>query len=254
MEIWGDKPKSQIDPTTIDEQIASDIQDHLDDPDAHLEESQSLQSHKASEIIDHIVGSVVADKLSFTEFYGSTIFESLDGWHASGDVSNADFPGIYAYVQYGTTNESACYTQPQVPSNFFDDRFDMLFQTMQKFSLSNSHFYAWLGYVQSDDESADGFGFQVRDGVLFAHVSFNGVDHNLEIESISLDVDNVFRAQYNAADRTVDFYINGSLVDSYVIGSGNWWSVDFGPAFGIRLTQSNDGGLFLGCLIFSRQI
>lgn len=63
METWGDKPKSQVDPSTVDEQIAADIQNHLDDPDAHLETGQSLQSHKASEIIDHLAESVLNDKL-----------------------------------------------------------------------------------------------------------------------------------------------------------------------------------------------
>jgi hypothetical protein len=63
MDTWGSLPKSQVDASTVDEQIASDIQDHLDDPDAHLEVGQSLQSHKASEIIDHIAKSIVEDKL-----------------------------------------------------------------------------------------------------------------------------------------------------------------------------------------------
>jgi len=62
-ETWGMLPKSQEDNSTIDEEIDSKIQDHLDDPDAHIEENQSLQSHKASEIIDHLAESIVNDKL-----------------------------------------------------------------------------------------------------------------------------------------------------------------------------------------------
>ena len=254
IDTWGDKPKSQIDNSTVDEEIDAKINDHLADADAHLESGQSLQSHKASEIIDHIVGSVVADKLSNTEFYGSTIFESLVGWHDVGTVTNDDFPGCIAYVEYGAVNISSCYTQPQVPANFFDDTVNMLVQTMQRFVFSNSHFYGWLGYVQDETASADGFGFQIRDGALYAHVSYNSVDHNDLISGVDLSQDNVFRAQYTATTRLVEFFVNGALVDSYTIGSGNYWSTDLGPAFGVKLTQENDGNLFLGILSFSRQI
>ncbi len=60
---WGDKPKSQVDPQLITEAITQSIQAHDDDPDAHLETGQSLQSHKASEIIDHLAESIVNDKI-----------------------------------------------------------------------------------------------------------------------------------------------------------------------------------------------
>ena len=63
IDIWGDKPKSQIDATTIDEEIAALIQAHEDDENAHLETGESLQSHKASEIIDHLAKSIVEDKI-----------------------------------------------------------------------------------------------------------------------------------------------------------------------------------------------
>lgn len=63
IDTWGDKPKSQIDNSTVDEEIDAKIDDHLADPDAHLEAGQSLQSHKASEIIDHLAKSIVEDKI-----------------------------------------------------------------------------------------------------------------------------------------------------------------------------------------------
>ena len=62
--IWADLARANNDPTTIDEAIGVAIQAHDDDPDAHLDVDQSLQSHRASEIIDHIAESVVNDKIS----------------------------------------------------------------------------------------------------------------------------------------------------------------------------------------------
>lgn len=61
--IWADLARATNDPTTIDEAIGVAVAAHNDDPDAHLGDDQSLQSHRASEIIDHLAESVVNDKL-----------------------------------------------------------------------------------------------------------------------------------------------------------------------------------------------
>lgn len=68
--VWGLLPKSAIDDSTIEETIDTSITDHNDDPTAHLEAGQSLQSHKASVIIDHVAESIVNDKLiTYTRAY-----------------------------------------------------------------------------------------------------------------------------------------------------------------------------------------
>lgn len=61
--VWGALPRAVNDPTVIDEAIATAITAHNDDPDAHLDEDQALQSHRAAEIIDHAAESVVNDKI-----------------------------------------------------------------------------------------------------------------------------------------------------------------------------------------------
>lgn len=61
---WGDLPKGSTDAQLISEAITQAITDHNNDPDAHLGEGQSLQSHKASEIIDHEAESIIADKIA----------------------------------------------------------------------------------------------------------------------------------------------------------------------------------------------
>lgn len=62
--IWGDMGRTTGDPTTIDQAIGEAIDAHLSDPDAHLDVTGSLQSHRASEIIDHLAESVVNDKIA----------------------------------------------------------------------------------------------------------------------------------------------------------------------------------------------
>lgn len=64
--IWAGLERATNDPTTIDAAIAEAITAHDDDPEAHLGPDQSLQSHRASEIIDHLAESVVNDKIKRT--------------------------------------------------------------------------------------------------------------------------------------------------------------------------------------------
>ena len=61
--VWGLLPKSQIDSETIETAIDRLINNHNEDEESHLGAGQALYSHKASEIIDHIVNSIIADKI-----------------------------------------------------------------------------------------------------------------------------------------------------------------------------------------------
>ena len=254
MDVWGDLPKSQVDPATIDDEIDTKIDTHLADPDAHLETGQSLQSHKASEIIDHVVGSVLSDKLSMTELSYITIFESLTGWNIKGDVTNDDFPGCRVYVEYGAVDESSAYTQPQVPVNFLSNEKDLLCQVMCRFSLSYTTFYAWLGFIYGETSTDNLMGFQVRNGALYTHF-YDGVYlHSTLISGVNLENDNIFRVQYNKTSKKITWYINGSEVDSYVFTGSNNWNYDLGPAFGLKITGENDGALLIASINFSIEI
>lgn len=62
--IWAGLQRATNDPTTIDQAIADGVEQHNNDPAAHLGADQSLQSHRASEIIDHRAESVVNDKIA----------------------------------------------------------------------------------------------------------------------------------------------------------------------------------------------
>lgn len=64
--IWGALNRATNDPTLIDEAIGEALVAHNDDPDAHLGPGQALESHRASEIIDHVAESVVNDKIRRT--------------------------------------------------------------------------------------------------------------------------------------------------------------------------------------------
>jgi len=73
--VWGLLEKSQTDPETIEEAINRLILAHNEDEEAHLGSGQSLQSNKASEIIDHIDASIIYNKIKA----GKVIVPKL-GW------------------------------------------------------------------------------------------------------------------------------------------------------------------------------
>lgn len=116
--VWGNLFKSQISAEKIETAILRLIQAHEDDPDAHIETGESLQSHKASVVIDHIVDSIIADKIkdwevvnlggafNRTDFHWWTVFESLDGFYKSVGGTGSVVIGT-AYVELATGGDAA---------------------------------------------------------------------------------------------------------------------------------------------------
>ena len=67
VETWGQLDKSQVDSEKIEAAVVRLIVEHEADPDSHLDVGESLQSHRASEIIDHLAMSIVEDKIKDNE-------------------------------------------------------------------------------------------------------------------------------------------------------------------------------------------
>lgn len=88
---WENLPKEVLDPTTIGQEVAAQIASHNDDPEAHLGDGQSLESHRAAEIIDHLAESVVNDKIhKFARSYVALVGTDVEG----------DFATIQSAVAY----------------------------------------------------------------------------------------------------------------------------------------------------------
>lgn len=93
-QIWGTLARAVNDDTLIDEAIGTAITSHGDDPNAHLEAGQSLTTHRAADIIDHLAESVVNDKLaSVARAYVAIVGSGLAG----------DYTTIEDAVAYATT-------------------------------------------------------------------------------------------------------------------------------------------------------
>jgi len=105
--VWSELPKAQDDPQTIAEAIAAAIAAHEADPEAHLGEDESLEAHRANDVLDHPPGSTLADKWTMSELEFSTLFENLSVFGTTNSVYNL-FPGVtVAATGTGSGGESA---------------------------------------------------------------------------------------------------------------------------------------------------
>lgn len=227
---WGNVPKSQGDNSTVDDEIDLKVQAHDDDPDAHLDATQSLQSHKASEIIDHAALSIVNDKMkngdldfskiSAKEIQALLCFESLDGWaHSTSGVSR----GILGTtIQTGSgatvTYWLEAYSNASITCIRFDK--DLFFQTgiVVDYDSDQEIFFHMGEYIGDSTDAA--FGFKIINGSLYSIVvdTPGGVstEHATFISVIDPGVFHVYKAFFDHNEGTFYFYVDGVLVDTHV--------------------------------------
>jgi hypothetical protein len=70
---WGLLSKSAVDAETVEGAVTRLIAVHEADETSHLDTGESLQSHKAAAIIDHIAGSIIEDKIGTGEISSRAI-------------------------------------------------------------------------------------------------------------------------------------------------------------------------------------
>ncbi len=253
LQTWSGLQKSATDTETIEQAIERLIAEHNNDPTSHLAVGQSLAAHKAADIIDHPAASVVADKFNAGDVTINTQFESIDSWSHNGSVTIQDHNGVAIYVEYGVTNASNMYSAMYIPRYIFDDDYDMQFETVFTWEGSNNHIHGWLGFLDGYTDSADGFGFQLRDGVLYSYLKRNGTVHKTSLSSVNITIGHVLKAVFSNASQNVKYYVDGTLVDTLAVPSGGLWQDDRTPSYNATLTQSNDGILHVGYLLATRK-
>lgn len=210
-EVWGMLAKSQIDPETIEEAIARLILAHNEDETAHLGVGQSLQSHKASEIIDHLVRSIVADKLSATQRFMRSSIEALDGWDYWGSGTIAlRWPGVVLFVGWAVDKNYHLLSSTTSAQLLIDNEKNPIFQSTVKVqSAINSEFWLAFGSEPPAYTEAPGFGFWFHDDKLYGY--YNELAGTLEVELSGVNVAtlNIFRAEVNSGEKKIYFYVNG---------------------------------------------
>jgi len=212
---WGMVPKSQIDNSTIDEEIDLKIVAHNADEEAHLAAGQSLQSHKASEIIDHLARSVLVDKFAHDRYQYNSNFESIDSWQKTGNVILIG-PNQIAIETTVVLNNFQWLTQLiqgynenlWLLSNFPYWRTSVYFR-------NNTNQIAYIVHGSPDDDPGNepfGYGFKVENGNLYAlYYDADHVEQKTLISDINLASFNIYGCEVISSTH-IKFYVNDVLV------------------------------------------
>jgi len=206
---WGLLAKSAVDPEKIEEAIDRIIDDHNDDPDSHLAAGQALQSHKAAEIIDHVVGSVIADKLTHTENVLRANFESIGAFTTSGSVTLESWGWVRLYVEDGAVNES--YLRGSFEwSNWFVFDKDYLAQFACSVGVSpNYTVYLAFGAFLDDSSAWYGFGFKLTSSGAYGFFKCGSNYYLTSLITNDNSLEHVYRVYYDNSDDEVEFFIDG---------------------------------------------
>lgn len=224
-ETWGNIPKAQDDNQKINEAIDEAIDNHLADPNAHIETGEVVDNHKSASVIDHPAGSVVNDKvppgelnqskLSATELQVYTAFESLDGWQKSASgITNSLLSALFQTSSSINTQRKMTAEPGGIGTiNSYSD--DTFFQTAIKLSSSADVLVYFMTGGFEDDDTDSGFGFKIEDGVLEAIVVKSVISVRTEfttvISGITLSDLNVYKAFFDVSEGKIYFYVNGVL-------------------------------------------
>jgi len=227
---WGDMLKSQEDSETIEQAIARLIAAHNADEESHLDTGQSLQSHKASDIIDHLALSIVEDKIGDGEISLQKLtanhriiisaFESIDGWVTGGTIVQE--LGSLTLKTANTTNAYAyAYDVPSGITGLTWDK-DFFWQSTIKLAqITNQLIYFGIGgseYIGG----YSGAGFKISNGTLYCyHMDIVATVYTYvtqEITGITLTDPHVYRIIYDQSEGTLAFYIDGVLKHTFTSG------------------------------------
>lgn len=215
--VWGMLPKAQDDPTTIDEAIAAAIAAHDDDPTAHLDVGQSLETHRANDMIDHPAGSVPFDKVSKEELYHYDNFLSPTSvYDPNGDVAAAN-----AVLSVSVFHVVSGEGDATIPIPLFQNATFPMKEIVAQFDASfdySATIATSLLLIGSDD---DGFGLKVATNTLKAFFRHNGTDTLSASLTYTPGQFKTFRFHLVPADSKVYVYMDGVQVASISTASSS---------------------------------
>jgi hypothetical protein len=214
VETWGMLSKSQEDNETVEEAIARIVAEHNNNAEAHLAEGQSLQSHKAAEILDHLIYSVKLanfERNLFNKVVAVSSFQSLDSFDIMSVETEFNFAGVWINTDTGSTDMA--YIAPNLSEGTNVN--------WQSNPVSDLSFKFYLGgdhdiYFGIGDTALSGpgpfCGFKVHNGVLSACVWDEDGNNDVSevISGITLTDFNNYHIEFVDGEGA-KFYINGEL-------------------------------------------
>ncbi len=236
--LWGMIYKALDNNQTIDEAIAAAIAEHEADEAAHLGVGESLQSHKASAIIDHEALSIVQDKFQqnlFNKISNVSFFTSLDSFLITGSVQ-AYCDALVIGTVAGIGNTSAARANSW---NLVSEIFTANVSLEIGAQMSGSGNYTAHVGIGDINVEADGdlceFKF-VNDAIYCRNYSsVTGHATEVAVSVLSAAALHYYKIDFIAGVRC-DFYIDGTLAASITDDLPN--HAGFGPMYA-KLINNN---------------
>lgn len=239
--VWGQQQKAQDNNQTIDQAIAAAIAVHEADDTAHLGTGESLEAHKTESVIDHPVGCLLPDKISFSDLSFDTTFEAITGFTTVGNVSNSSWPGAILSVDDGGTETSSIkanalgiLTGSTLTYNVLFDYYfyaDTVGTTaIVNFGIVNNAMTTW--YV----------GFRLTGGNVIGFARWGGTEYTTGTLATPSAGSLVFvRVYYDYVADTIYFYVDG--VEEATLSPAS--AVQISNQFGVK-AQANgeESGVF----------
>lgn len=251
---WEHLPKNAVENETIEQAIVRIVEQHNNDNTAHMATGQSIDVHRKESILDHKVGSVLADKETMSELKFYTTFESLDMWDVVGQVSNAGIMGCQLYVENGAVEQSSIEVLNVTLGNFLNTNKDMIFQSLLDLDLGTGAYELRFGQIANFNTALEGFGFKIANNTLYTVVKGYQIDNQVAQNSISVSVPHIYRAQYIAGERKFYFFIDGIEIHTYTLPTGTSLESDTGIYMGIKSTTLSDGNINITNITYARGI
>ena len=270
---WDQLQKNQTDSETIEEAITRIIGDHNNNPTAHLDAGQSLQSHKASAIIDHLAESIVADKLadgsvevekfSWNKMFLYPSLESQTGWDC---IKQGTLPVITmgicdCLLQTGheansLTSIGLQYNGPLEADPYYYPAIEL---RASFFNVGHVDYCITAGSAACFDLGSGGFGFESlkTDSHVFAFYINSGVKYRTSLTISSLSQYHRYRAECIAGTvsgkYTINYYVDGTLVYTYANVDLDF-SNDHAFVIGVRQGTANNtyNRFYVSCISYSQ--
>jgi len=212
IEVWGQMPKSQIDPETIEQAIIRLVAVHEHDATAHMGENEAIEAHRKSEVIDHLASSVYDDKLAYDRNIFDLSFANLDMFDKGSGVENSGY-GTALLVSANSSSSQwlYCYMGDMIVGSVFHYTKNPRFMT--NFMVTNTT--SQEGYITvGDRDSNEGFGVKILNNKLYGYYH-NSAGTEITQEIMTLVSNTPYKLEVRVISLAlIEFYTNNNLVGS----------------------------------------
>jgi hypothetical protein len=220
--VWGLLPKAQDDATTIDTAIAAAVAAHEVDPTSHMGAGESIDVHRVNSIIDHPLGSVLADKTTQTEWVLQDSFATSDVWYPTNATKGANNYGLGFYA----TNPALASADvgAGIPMwdnlNFGTKEIVLQFGAFVYFPTTANYAVFGVGTDTTFISSA-GLGIKFTNTHVQLYQEAKGTRYMGTAYAMTTEANHIYRVHLSPSLGTVTLWVDGVLVDTMDIELGD---------------------------------